>query len=110
MSEYLPDVYVRFREHHPKVAEAVDGLGAATEEGPLDQRSQRLAKLGIAIGAASEGAVRSSVRKALAIGVTPGEIYHVAILAVTTAGFPTAIAAMGWIHQVLSAQGAAGEG
>ena len=103
MSNYLPDVYVRFREFHPGVAEALDRLGAATEEGPLDERSQRLVKLGIAIGAEAEGAVRSNVRKALALGVTADEIYHVAMLAITTAGFPKAIAAMRWIDQVLSA-------
>ena len=100
---YLPSVYVQFREWHPQVAEALDRLGAATEEGPLDERTQRLVKLGIAIGAESEGAVRSNVRKALASGVSRDEIYHVAILAITTAGFPASVAAMGWIHQVLSA-------
>ena len=105
VNEYLPDVYVRFREFHPNVAEAVDRLGAATEEGPLDQRSQRLVKLGIAIGAEAQGAVRSNVRKALELGLTPDEIYHVAMLAITTSGFPTAIAAMRWIDEVISAGG-----
>lgn len=102
--DYLPDVYVRFRELHPDVAEALDRLGAATDDGPLDDRAQRLVKLGIAIGAEAEGAVRSNVRKALGVGVSVDEIYHVAVLAITTAGFPTAIAAMRWIDQVVSAR------
>ena len=46
MPDYLPDVYLRFRELYPQVAETLDGLGAATESaGPLDHRTQRLAKL-----------------------------------------------------------------
>ena len=104
MTDYLPDVYVRFRELHPGVAEALDQLGAATGQGPLDERAQRLVKLGIAIGAEAEGAVRSNVRKAMGAGVSVDEIYHAAVLAITTAGFPTAIAAMRWIDQVVSAR------
>jgi 4-carboxymuconolactone decarboxylase len=101
--EYLPDVYVGLRERYPDVAAALDGLGRAGEEaGPLDARDQRLVTLGIAIGASATGAVRSNVRKALGVGATPDEIRHVAVLAITTAGFPAAVAAMGWIDDVLA--------
>lgn len=103
MSDYLPDVYQRFREHHADVAAALDSLGAATEAaGPLDARTQRLVKLGIAIGAEAQGAVRSNVRKALGTGLTAEEVYHVALLAISTAGFPVCVAAMNWIDDVLS--------
>ena len=34
-------------------------------------------------------------------GDTPAEIRHVALLAITTWGFPTAIAGLGWIEEVL---------
>jgi alkylhydroperoxidase/carboxymuconolactone decarboxylase family protein YurZ len=103
MSDYLPDVYVRFREIYPRVAEALDGLGAATEiAGPLEPRTQRLVKLGIAVSCQAEGAVRSNVRRALAAGATPEEVRHVALLAITTTGFPTAVASLGWIEQVLA--------
>lgn len=105
MTEYLPDVYVSFRERFPDVASATDKLGASLDEaGPLDARECRLVKLGIAVGALADGAVRSNVRKALAEGATPEEIRHVAVLAVTTAGFPTTIAALSWIDEVLGAQ------
>lgn len=101
--EYLPDIYVGLRDRYPEVARALDGLGAAGETaGPLDAREQRLATLGIAIGALAKGAVRSNVRKALGVGATPDEIRHVAVLAITTAGFPAAVAAMGWIDEVLA--------
>jgi alkylhydroperoxidase/carboxymuconolactone decarboxylase family protein YurZ len=103
MSDYLPDVYVRFRELYPQVAETLDSLGAATEgAGPLDRRTQRLVKLAIAIGGLAEGAVRSNVRRALAAGAAPEEIRHVALLAITTTGLPTAIASLGWIEEVLA--------
>jgi 4-carboxymuconolactone decarboxylase len=105
MSEkHLPDVYTDFRGAFPGVAAALDGLGEATRRaGPLDERTVRLVTLGLAVGAASPGAVRSNARKALAAGATPEEIRHVAVLAVTTCGFPAAIAGIGWIDDVLVA-------
>ena len=102
-SDHLPDVYLGFRDRYPDVARALDGLGQAGEEaGPLSEREQRLATLGIAVGALAKGAVRSNVRKALALGVTPDEVRHVAVLAVTTRGLPTAVAAYEWIEEVLA--------
>jgi 4-carboxymuconolactone decarboxylase len=105
MSDYLPDVYVRFRERYPGVAQSLDALGRATQDaGGLDARSQRLVKLGIAIGALAEGAVRSNVRKARAVDVSDEDIRQTALLAISTAGFPTAIAAIAWIEEVLAAE------
>lgn len=105
LSDYLPDVYTEFREDYPGVAQALDDLGAATgAAGPLDERSQRLVKLGIAVGGLAEGAVRSNARKALELGVSPEEVRHVALLAIITASFPTAIAGLSWIEEVLEAE------
>ena len=103
--DYLPEVYVSFRHRFPQVASAQDGLGAALDEaGPLDARTRRLVKLGIAIGALADGAVHSNARKALAEGATAEEIRHVAVLAITTAGFPTSVAALKWIDEVLGTE------
>jgi 4-carboxymuconolactone decarboxylase len=105
VSDYLPDIYLSFRDRFPDVAGAQDNLGAALDAaGPLDARTRRLVKLGIAVGALADGAVRSNVRKALGEGASPDEIRHVAVLAVTTAGFPTTIAALGWVDEVLEAE------
>jgi 4-carboxymuconolactone decarboxylase len=102
--DHLPDVYLGFRENYPAVASALDGLGEAVDAaGPLDERSARLVKLGLAIGAGAEGSVKSNARKALAAGATADEVRQVGILAVTTCGFPAAIAGMGWIDEVLGA-------
>ncbi|MGH9261120.1 MAG: carboxymuconolactone decarboxylase family protein, partial [Acidimicrobiales bacterium] len=46
-------------------------------------------------------AERSNARKALDAGVTPDEIRHAAVLAITARGFPAAVAALGWIDQAL---------
>ena len=103
--EHLPDVYTGFRKSFPTVASALDGLGEAVDgAGPLDERTARLVKLGLAVGASSPGAVRSNARKAAAAGATPEEIRHVAVLAVTTCGFPTAVAGIGWIDDVLTGE------
>jgi alkylhydroperoxidase/carboxymuconolactone decarboxylase family protein YurZ len=104
VSDYLPDIYVSFRDRFPEVAKAHDSLGAALDaSGPLDARTRRLVKLGIAIGGLAEGAVRSNVRKALGEGATPEEIRHVVTLAISTTGFPAAIAALQWVGEVLEA-------
>lgn len=77
---------------------------AVDRAGPLDERTARLVKLGLAIGAVAEGAVRSNVRKAIAAGATTEEIRQVGVLAITTCGFPAAIAGIGWIDEVLTAE------
>ena len=62
MTDYLPEVYQNFERRFPAVKEAFDALGAAEHDaGPLGERERRLIKLGIAVGAESEGAVRSSM-------------------------------------------------
>jgi len=66
----------------------LDLIHAAGEDGPLDDRTVRLVKLGIATGAMREGAIHSSVRKALAQGITPAEIEQVIGLAAGTLGMP----------------------
>jgi alkylhydroperoxidase/carboxymuconolactone decarboxylase family protein YurZ len=102
MTEYLPEVYQQFSGRVPAVKEAFDALGAAEHQaGPLNEKERRLIKLGIAVGAESEGAVRSHVRKLLGVGVSEQEILHTIVLAVTTIGFPATNAALGWAEEVL---------
>ena len=66
MTDHLPDIYQSFRADFPSVAQARDGLGRSVDAaGPLDERTRQLVRVGIAVGAVSEGAVRSAARKAL---------------------------------------------
>ena len=102
MTDYLPEIYQHFSGRFPAVKDAFDALGVAEHEaGPLGDRERRLVKLGIAVGAKSEGAVRSHVRKLLGIGASEEEILHAIVLALTTVGFPATTAALGWAEDVL---------
>jgi 4-carboxymuconolactone decarboxylase len=99
---YLPEIYDKFSEEYPAILEKFQQLGVACRaSGPLEEKVQNLIKLGIAIGANSQGAVRSHTRKALVSGATAQEIIQTVILSLTTTGFPNMIAAMGWVKQVL---------
>lgn len=99
---YLPDVYRGFQERYPGIAADYDQLAKACHRGgPLDARTRRLIKLGIAIGLSSEGGVRSHARRALDEGVTVQELRHAVLLTMTTAGFPAMIAAMKWVDTVI---------
>ncbi len=101
--DYLPEIYRQFEHRFPAVKESFDALGAAEHEaGPLDEKQRRLVKLGIAVGAESEGAVRSHVRKLLAVGASEEEILHTIVLALTTIGFPATNAALSWAEEVLA--------
>ncbi|HEY8720025.1 carboxymuconolactone decarboxylase family protein [Pengzhenrongella sp.] len=102
MNEYLPDVYLGFRARFGDVAAKQDALAASIDDaGPLDPRTARLIKLGVAIGAQSEGAVRSNVRKALDAGASLAEVEQVILLGMTTRGFPATVAAWQWMNEVV---------
>ncbi|MGH2720036.1 MAG: carboxymuconolactone decarboxylase family protein, partial [Actinomycetota bacterium] len=96
MSGYLPQVFERFGTEYPEAMRAFSDLAERLHAaGPLSQRERRLAKLGIAVGRESEGGVRSHARKAVAEGIEPEAVRQVALLAITTAGYPAAMAAYG---------------
>ena len=99
----LPKAFETFRKRYRSVYKAYEALGgAAHEAGPLDQKTRELVKLGIAIGGRLEGAVRSHAKRALDSGATAQEIHHVILLAITTSGLPTAVAAFTWVEGVLA--------
>ncbi len=99
----LPSRFLKFQEEYPQVFDAYELLGkTAAEEGPLKLREIALVKLGIASGARMEGAVRSHTRRALESGATVEEIRHVIILTVTTLGFPSMMANLSWVDEILS--------
>ncbi len=99
---YLPNLYKIFSEKFPEVLKEYQQLGTTCRQsGPLDEKTQDLVKLGIAIGSNSRGAVMSHTRKALAAGTTEDELFHAVLLSLTTVGFPKMIAAMGWVLEVL---------
>ena len=100
---YLPEVYMDFIRRYPDIGKAYAALAnSCHKSGPLDKKTRRLIKLGIAIGINSEGSVRSHVRRALEEGISSEEVRHVVLLAFTTVGFPIMIAANKWVEEVLA--------
>jgi alkylhydroperoxidase/carboxymuconolactone decarboxylase family protein YurZ len=98
-TEELPSTAGDLATDHPDVWEQYAELGeASAEAGPIDGETKRLVKLALAIGAQSEGAVHSHVRRALDEDVAPETLEHAAILAIPTIGFPKAMAALSWIE------------
>jgi 4-carboxymuconolactone decarboxylase len=97
-----PKAYEEFVQRYPKLAKAWDALTEAGKEGPLDDKTARLVKLAIAIGAMREGAVRSNARKALAVGVPRAEIEQVIALAASTIGLPATVAIFTWVQGAMA--------
>jgi 4-carboxymuconolactone decarboxylase len=96
-----PSAYDRFTKRFPDLATAWEHMAIAGKAGPLDQDTQRLVKLGIAIGAMREGAVHASVRKAVAMGIEPEALEQVTALAASTMGLPATVAAFFWVRDIL---------
>jgi alkylhydroperoxidase/carboxymuconolactone decarboxylase family protein YurZ len=96
----LPKTFDEFVGAFPDVGRAWEALGKAARSGPLGAQACELVKLGIAIGARSEGAVHSATRKALAAGADRDELFQVALLATSTIGIPNAVAAFTWIRDI----------
>jgi len=97
----LPGAAGRVAEAYPDIWNAYAALGVACADcGPLDAKTRRLVKLALAIGAASEGATHSHARRGATDNLSAEEMKQVALLAIPTLGFPSAIAALTWIEDV----------
>ena len=89
----------KIRTRYPAVWQAFSNLAQACHDtGPLDEKTRRLVKLAIAVGAGTEGGTHSAVRHATEAGITPEEMEHVVLLSITTIGLPAAGRAFTWIH------------
>lgn len=102
MTDKLPSMAGKIAEQYPDVWRSVQGLGeACADAGPVDGKALRLIKLAFAIGALSEGAVHSHVRRGLQEGISADELRHVALLAMPTLGFPQGVRALSWVEDVV---------
>ena len=101
MADKLPQHLLRFRKAHPGIYDAFEELGRRVhEEGPLSERERRLVKIGIAMGAGTEGGVHSAIRHATAGGCTREDVEHAIRLGITTLGWPRAMATLSWVDDV----------
>lgn len=99
MPAKMPPFTKDFRHSHADVWEAFNQLADRCHNaGPLDEKSRRLVKVALAMGAGVEGGTHSAVRNARTAGVTQEELEHVAVLGITTIGFPAAMRALSWIN------------
>ena len=106
VSDELPSVAGDVARAYPAIWKCYSALGeACAQAGPIDQRGVRLVKLALAIGASSEGAVHSHVRRAMDEGISKEEIKQVALLAIPTLGFPQAVRALTWIEDITDDDG-----
>lgn len=96
-----PGTYRRFVGRFPGLGAAWERAREAEGDGPLDDKTLRLLKLAVAVGALRRGAVTSGARKALDAGATPEEILQVVSLAASTLGFPSAVAVFSWIEEIV---------
>ena len=98
----IPKHFLKFKEQYPEIAQAYENLGDSVHKsGPLDDKSRALIKLAVSAGAGLEGAVHSQVRKSLELGITPDEIRHTILLSFPTIGFPSMMAALSWVNDIL---------
>jgi 4-carboxymuconolactone decarboxylase len=101
----FPPWYMFIKEQHGNFIESLEKFGEVVRgEGPLDDKTSHLIQLAAAAAIRSEGSVHSHVRRALAAGADPEEIYHTIILLTSTIGFPTTSAALSWVYDVLGAK------
>ena len=98
MPPKVPPFVRDFRETHPDVWEAFNALADRCHNaGPLEEKTRRIVKVALAMAAGLEGGTHSAVRNARAAGVTEEELEHVAVLAITTLGFPAAMRGLTWL-------------
>ena len=96
-----PKTFRAYVERYPHLGEAWDRIRQAEGDGPLDARTVRLIKLGVAMGALREGAVHAGVRKAVALGIPREDIEQVVALVAGTLGMPASVACFSWVRDVL---------
>lgn len=98
----LPSQYQKISQRFGDVFKAVGKLGEVVrKEGPIDEKTGHLIQLAAAVSIRSEGSVHSHVRRALAAGAKPDEVYHAIILLISTIGFPTVSAALSWADDII---------
>src|SRR5438270_13891531 len=98
MPRQIPKAVEELWKLYPTVWKAFNELGSRCHQaGPIDEKTRRLVKLALSIGAGLEGATHSAVRAARKSGITDDEVDHVAVLAISTLGLPAATRAMTWI-------------
>jgi alkylhydroperoxidase/carboxymuconolactone decarboxylase family protein YurZ len=98
-----PKFYTDFLQKYPEVGAQYQKLGDTVHnQGPLNERERALVKLAISGSHLFHSALKSHIKKAVAVGVNRQEMEHVALLLLPTIGFPTMMAMLGVIEDQFS--------
>ena len=100
----VPGSFRKFVEIYPECGMTYEALALASREAAgFAEKDAELLKLALAMGSRLEGAVHSHARRALEAGATAAEVRGVALLGLTTLGFPHTMMGTSWIEDVLRA-------
>jgi alkylhydroperoxidase/carboxymuconolactone decarboxylase family protein YurZ len=98
----LPETFKSLVDKYPEVWKAHEQFTiACAEAGPLDRKTIELIKVGICIGGGLETATQRHALMAVENGASKEEVYHTALMAMTTLGHPRAAAGWKWINSAL---------
>ena len=98
----LPETFQSIVDKYPEVWKAHEKMTiACAEAGPLDRKTAELIKIGICIGSGLQTATKRHAIMAVENGAKKEEVYHTALLAMTTLGHPRAAAGWKWIQDAL---------
>lgn len=98
----VPGPFRKFVEAYPECGMTYEALALASREAAgFAEKDAELVKLALAIGSRLEGAVHSHARRALEAGATVAQVRGVALLGLTTLGFPQTMMGTSWIEDVL---------
>lgn len=101
----LPETFQKIVDKYPDVWKAHEQLTVAcAESGPLDRKTVELIKVGICIGSGLQTATQRHAIMAFENGASKEEIYHTALMAMTTLGHPRAAAGWKWINDALESE------
>jgi len=102
MKKDFPSHYTEMKEQFPEYFDAVEQMGNALREaGPIKEKCAHLIQLAASVAIRSEGGVHSHTRRAIEAGASAEEIRHSLILLTSTLGFPTVMAGMSWVNDIL---------
>jgi 4-carboxymuconolactone decarboxylase len=101
-----PGPFRKFVEAYPECGMTYEALATASREAAgFAAKEAELVKLALAVGSRLEGAVHSHARRALEAGASAAEVRGVALLGLTTLGFPHTMMGTSWIEDVLREAG-----
>lgn len=102
MSQQPSQLYLNLKERYAELIGAVEAMGkAASNSGPLDEKTVQLIQLGAAAAIGSKGSLSSHAMRAKEAGATDEEIRHAIVVLTGTIGFPTVAAALDRMDDVI---------